>query len=227
MEQTPAVRGKRERRKELTRRQLLVAGRRLFGEKGLYESRVEDLTSVAGIAKGTLYGYFADKEALVHAVVAAGLDELLARVRETVARARGPEEVVAAMARAHIEFYAANPDLMRIFHQVRGMLKFRRPEGRILREALHRYLAELATMLAPGPGGRRTSPRAREEVVRLLFGSVSGITSVRAALNDDFATPSRVRATVSAVSAMIERSAGSAPPRPRRRPAHRRRDAAR
>ena len=45
-------RGRREHRKRVTRRELLVAGRKLFGDEGLYESRIEDLTRHAGIAKG-------------------------------------------------------------------------------------------------------------------------------------------------------------------------------
>lgn len=47
--------GRRERRKSITRADLLKAGRRLFSQKGLYESHVEDLTEIAGIAKGTFY----------------------------------------------------------------------------------------------------------------------------------------------------------------------------
>ncbi|HUK63923.1 MAG TPA: helix-turn-helix domain-containing protein, partial [Dongiaceae bacterium] len=47
--------GRREHRKHATRRELLIAGRRLFAERGLYDSRIEDLSRQAGIAKGTLY----------------------------------------------------------------------------------------------------------------------------------------------------------------------------
>jgi AcrR family transcriptional regulator len=205
---TIPVAGRRERRKESTRRQLLVAGRRLFGRKGLYESRVDDLTSVAGIAKGTLYGYFADKEALVEAVVVAGFGELLDRVREAVGRARTRRQLVEAMARAHLEFYSSHPDLMRIFHQVRGMLKFPRPEGRVLRAALRGHLAGLASLLATRTNGRRMTRQERDEVARLLFGSVSGVSSVRAALRESLASAPRIRATSSAISAIIERPGG-------------------
>ncbi len=85
------VESRRESRKRETRARLLAAGRRLFGDEGLYDSRIEDLTTVAGIAKGTIYGYFEDKQALVHAVVAAALAELLAHVH---ARSAAAESVV-------------------------------------------------------------------------------------------------------------------------------------
>ena len=209
------VHGRRERRKQMTRSQLLVAGRKLFGEKGLYDSRIEDLTRVAGIAKGTLYGYFADKEALIRAVVNAGFDDLLAHVRRSAVGTRDGEERARAIIRAHIEFFAANQDLMRVFHQVRGMLTFHRPEWRGLRDALERYINELARILAVMPGRRRARSGPRVEPALLLFGAVSGVTSVRAALDVDLAKPAAVASTIAALVGMLSASPGSKDARPR------------
>lgn len=177
------VLGRRERRKQTTRTQLLAAGRQLFGDKGLYESRIEDLANVAGIAKGTLYGYFADKEALVQAVVEAGFDELLAHV-EAAARSAGIRRTE-AIARAHLEFFAANPDFMRIFHQVRGLLKFGRLEWLPLRVSLERYIARLAKLINGSPRRGREPARRSLERARLLLGAISGMTSVLASLEFD------------------------------------------
>ena len=107
----------RERRKRTTRSELLVAGRRLFSEKGLYRSRVEDLTHGAGIAKGTLYQYFRNKEDLIHAVEEAGFEELDRSVEYRI-RGAEPNDLLLNVIQAHIDFLTMNPDLMRIFHQV-------------------------------------------------------------------------------------------------------------
>lgn len=197
------LRGRREHRKNVTRRELLAAGRRLFGEKGLYESRIEDLTRYAGIAKGTLYGYFANKKELIEAVVTSGLGELLGHAHREAQDARTHAEVVARLAEAHLAFFEDNPDLMRIFHQVRGLLKFNRPEGLPLRRALTKYLEGLAHVLAL----RRPVSRGREgeniEAAILLFGAVSGISSTRASLAKSAPRPVRSRATIRALVALI------------------------
>lgn len=176
------ARGRREQRKRVTRRELLTAGRRLFGEKGLYESRVEDLSRQAGIAKGTLYGYFANKEELIEAVVAGGFSELLGFAHREAQGARSHAEVVARLVRAHFAFFEENPDLMRVFHQVRGLLKFDRREGLALRRVLANYLAGLAHLLALHRPARGGGDAELLTTATLLFGAVSGISSMRASL---------------------------------------------
>src|SRR5690349_16106069 len=105
--------GRRFLRKEITRRELMRAGRKLFSEKGLYESRIEDLTGTAGIAKGTLYLYFRNKEALVLDVTSEGYDELRDHILRSLGSARTTHGLIKAMVRAHLEFFVENPDLVR------------------------------------------------------------------------------------------------------------------
>jgi AcrR family transcriptional regulator len=198
-----ASRGRRERRKQLTRRELLDAGRRLFGDKGLYESRIEDLTRRAGIAKGTIYGYFANKDRLMEAVVASGLRDLLSHVRAGAQRGRTRTEVMARVAEAHLSFFEQNPDLLRILHQVRGLLMFNRPEGRRLRPLLVEYLAGLGPLLAVRERGARTRPRADLERATLLFGAASGIASTRVSRGAAVRDASASRATVRGLVALL------------------------
>ena len=174
--------GRRELRKEATRRELILAGRKLFGERGLYESRIEDLTSMAGVAKGTIYGYFDNKEELILAVEVAGLRALLDHVQGRVAGARTRRDSVRRMVAAHFEFFEANIDLVKLFHQVRGMLKFDRREWEPLRAGLEEYVKDLARLLV-GRANAAGAPTAEDrEAAELLFGSVSGITSLGIAL---------------------------------------------
>jgi len=210
-------RGRRERRKHLTRRDLLAAGRSLFGEQGLYDSRIEDLARHAGVAKGTLYGYFENKEQLMEAVVTTGFAELLGHVQRRTGTVGTRTEVIERVVVAHLEFFSENPDLMRIFHQVRGMLKFERPDGLPLRRALEHYLGGIADVLAPG----RTNGRARREALEtatLLFGAISGVSSTHAALLGPDARGGRPRAVVRALASLVpafegpDGARGTAPP---------------
>lgn len=60
---------KRERRKEARPGELLDAALDLFVEKGFAATRAEEVASMAGVSKGTLFLYFQSKEELLKAVV--------------------------------------------------------------------------------------------------------------------------------------------------------------
>jgi AcrR family transcriptional regulator len=214
----PSVRrrpqGGLQHRKHVTKRELLAAGRRLFGEQGLYESRVEDLSRHAGVAKGTLYGYFANKTALMESVVSSGFSELLGSVHREAQHARTRPDTVARLVQAHVAFFEENPDLLRIFHQVRGLLKFDVPEGRPLRRVLRNYLAGLAHVLSLKQSSADRREEDNLETAIVLFGAVSGIASTRASLAGGSPRTSRTPSTVSALIALVrefERGAGRRP----------------
>ncbi len=204
-------RGRREHRKHLTRRELLAAGRRLFAEKGLYDSRIEDLSRQAGIAKGTLYLYFANKEELIEAVVTNGFNELLGQIHRATQGAVSRQDAIARVAEAHLEFFEENPDLMRIFHQVRGLLKFNALESRSLRGALSKYLTGLAQVLSLNPAARAPRGLNDLEVAKLLFGAVSGVASVRASMDGQGSERVNPRATLRAMVGLIQSFESSAP----------------
>lgn len=173
--------GRRELRKQTTRSELLGAGRRLFGEFGLYEPTVEDLASHAGIAKGTLYGYFADKEALLEAVLQEATNALAAHVCARASHSTSADERIRALTMAHFEFFDAHPDLMRIMHQARGFLKFDRPGSVALRQVLTGYLDRLSRELMASGEPYSTRAAARRAAFT-MFGAVSGISSVQVTL---------------------------------------------
>ncbi len=195
------VRGKRELRKQVTRRDLLAAGRRLFSEKGLYTSSIEDLTQLAGVAKGTLYGYFGDKQELVEAVVSSGFDELAGQALRMANDARTRRGRIEAVIRAHLEFFDANPDLLRVFQQVRGLLKFDRPHWGGLLRVLESHIAVIARLVSRD--GRRAGERDIE-MAKVLFGAVSGIASVRVSIRPQDPITWEADLTVAAIAASVE-----------------------
>jgi len=58
-----------ERRKDARPQELLAAALNQFVERGYAGTRLEDVAKSAGVSKGTLYLYFANKEELFKAVV--------------------------------------------------------------------------------------------------------------------------------------------------------------
>jgi len=199
---------RRERRKILTRADLLLAGRKLFSDKGLYESRIEDLTNSAGIAKGTLYQYFDGRDDLILAVVADGYQELRRHVEARLRGARSLEDAVRRQVEAHLTFFEQNRDLMGIFHQVRGLLKFDQERWRGLRLVLENHVEAMAQELACAPAGRRLRAPQRRTLALLLYGGVSGYVSVRAALDPRQPLAADPAGVTEAFVALVRRGGG-------------------
>ena len=86
--------GRRDLNRKEKIRALTDAALRLFLERGLDVVTIDDITQACGVAKGTFYRYFDDKESLVEAQIApvrAELSEALAVCAKALAAARGVE----------------------------------------------------------------------------------------------------------------------------------------
>lgn len=79
----------RKRRKEARPSELLEAALHLFVERGFAATRLEDVASRAGVSKGTLYLYYANKEALFKAVVQEGIIPVIAENEAIAAKHSG------------------------------------------------------------------------------------------------------------------------------------------
>jgi AcrR family transcriptional regulator len=72
------------RRKDARPQEISAAALELFVERGYAATRLDDVAARAGVSKGTLYLYFANKEELFKAVVREGLVSPLAEARKLV-----------------------------------------------------------------------------------------------------------------------------------------------
>ncbi len=79
----------RKRRKEARPSELLGAALALFVDKGFAATRLEDVASRAGVSKGTLYLYYANKAALFKAVVQEGIVPVIVENEAIAARHTG------------------------------------------------------------------------------------------------------------------------------------------
>jgi len=104
----------RTSRGERTRRKLLEAARTEFAEKGFYEAGVSGITQRAGVALGTFYTYFTNKEELYRALVA-HMGELTRHwLAERVATAQDRLTAERIGVEAFIQFVRTHKDLYRI-----------------------------------------------------------------------------------------------------------------
>jgi AcrR family transcriptional regulator len=62
---TMAEQGRREQKREETRRRLTRAGQRLFAEQGFEGTSVDEIAAAAGVSRRTFFHYFGSKEDVV------------------------------------------------------------------------------------------------------------------------------------------------------------------
>lgn len=79
-----------ERRKDARPQELLAAALAQFVERGYAATRLEDVAKRAGVSKGTLYLYFANKEELFKAVVRANIVATIGEAEQDAASYDGP-----------------------------------------------------------------------------------------------------------------------------------------
>jgi AcrR family transcriptional regulator len=78
----------RQRLRETTHAVILEAAEGVLAREGTRAARMEDIASAAGIAVGTLYNYFADRDTLVAALFDSRRDELLDAIDAALAASR-------------------------------------------------------------------------------------------------------------------------------------------
>jgi AcrR family transcriptional regulator len=75
--------------REAYREAILKAAADVFGRLGYATAKIADIAETAGVATGTVYNYFDNKEAVFGAIVERGRAELLARLEGGAAGRRG------------------------------------------------------------------------------------------------------------------------------------------
>jgi AcrR family transcriptional regulator len=100
-----------------TRRRLLDAAERVFGELGFYDASIVKITEAAGVAQGTFYLYFASKQEIFEELVR----DLNARVRHAMqeAASKGADRIEAERLgfRGYFRFTSEHPALYRVIRQ--------------------------------------------------------------------------------------------------------------
>lgn len=160
---------KTQMRKEARREELIHAAFTLFMERGYAATRLEDVASAAGVAKGTVVVYFPTKEVLFREVIQHYLEPHLTKAEELRDRSGSPrerlEELVRLIHALLCDTHAGGipklivaevgnfPDLARAFHG----------------EVCQRTLAAQAELIRQGIAAGQFRPADPELSARLLM----------------------------------------------------------
>jgi TetR/AcrR family transcriptional regulator len=101
-------------RSERTRAAILAAAEALFAERGLAETRLEDVAAAVGIRRASIVYYFADKAALYDAVLADVFDAFRARLEAVLLAPKPLSERALDAVSAWIDHLAARPATARL-----------------------------------------------------------------------------------------------------------------
>ena len=158
---------------ERTKAALLEAAIKLFAERGIYLTRVEDITERADVAKGSFYNYFGSKDVLVAEILSEAIQTLEERHLKPLDAIGAVPQRLAALTAAHQAFVEDWPEYALILHQARGLLQLRSGASERLQQEVHRYLECLARHL-PLPAGAALQRDHRLQLATIFAGIVSG-----------------------------------------------------
>lgn len=116
----PRRKAKQERSRE-TVRALLEAAARVLEQRGYAGATTNRIADAAGASVGTLYEYFADKEAVFDALIAQEIEAIVTAIRsEPLDPAQPVRETLSRVLRLAMGAIRRGPDFFRMLEQVPG-----------------------------------------------------------------------------------------------------------
>jgi AcrR family transcriptional regulator len=139
----PTRQSLRERLREATSREILAAAEQIFAEMGLDRASMAQIAERAGVAVGTLYNRFRDREALLEALLSERRADLLLKLDAEMAglSATGFRERLEVFFRTLFGHLQEHRSFLRlVFTRELGKQERRERMSRELRERLERLL---------------------------------------------------------------------------------------
>lgn len=141
------------------REALIAAAIQILVEEGISALSLREVARRAGVSQSAPYRHFADKEAVLAAVAAAGFRALACAMSQAAAGAESPARRVMALGRGYVSFGTQHPCLLRLMFSAEIANKSAYPELQaagqtaygLIRDAIAAYLAQAkATPIDPG-----------------------------------------------------------------------------
>ena len=153
------------------RRRILDAAVRVFARKGYFAARVADIAKGAGVADGTIYLYFRNKEDILVRLFDEVMSEHVVQAREAVRALPSASERLLAVAERHLTVLGENRDLAAVFQvELRQSIRFME---RFTASWLRDYFALLDEVMAMGQrDGSLRRDINRTLAAKMLFGAL-------------------------------------------------------
>lgn len=148
----------------------------MFARKGFFQSKVAEIAQEAGVADGTIYLYFKNKDDLLISIFEVKMEEVIANFRKAISGITSAREKLACLIRMHLAEFHANPDLAAVFQvELRQSSRFMHESEKT---QLKRYLDLVTEIVEQGQKEgmfRRDIPASL--IKRLIFGTLDEVVS--------------------------------------------------
>ena len=112
------------------------AAMRVIARKGMAAATMQEIAEEAGVAKGTIYLYFRDRDELVEKTFETAITQLIARVEKAMIEEKSLEEKIRAAMTAKLSFFRENREFFRLY------ISLRFPEGDAQQQRRHKRNCE-------------------------------------------------------------------------------------
>jgi len=158
------------------RLRILDSAVKVFAHEGFFRAKVSQIASEAGVAPGTVYLYFKNKEDLLISVFEVRMRDINSEFRAAVIEKQDGRSRLECLVRMHLEGFQRQPDLAACFQvELRQSSRFMREN---VKGELQQYLDLIREIVEHG---RRDGSFRNELPVRLLthliFGTLDEVVS--------------------------------------------------
>jgi AcrR family transcriptional regulator len=138
----------RDRAKADRQAAILHEAARLFAERGFSGVSLEELGAAVGVSGPAVYRHFANKQALLGAILVRVSERLLSGGREVIAAHDSPADRLAALIRFHVDFALTDADVIRVQDRDLASLSAedRHTVRRLQREYVELWMAVLSEL---------------------------------------------------------------------------------
>jgi AcrR family transcriptional regulator len=142
----------------------------LFANRHYHEVRMDDIALKAGVAKGTLYLHFKDKEALYVGLIVDGMNRLASRIEASLKEATGAEEKLRGFLKEAFGFCSGPRWLMEMSRRVELTAS---EEGlQAINKCRERFHILISGVLREHPSAQSMTERDLELAVRCFGGTI-------------------------------------------------------
>lgn len=148
---------------------ILRAAAKVFAQYGYFNAKVSDVARTAGVADGTVYLYFKNKDDLLTSLFSWAMGEFLTRARNELVGIANAKDKLLSFAKLHFSLFEEERDIAIVFQvELRQSAKFMEQFSTTY---LAEYLQMLREIIEEGQKvGQFRSALSSKFVAKLLFG---------------------------------------------------------
>jgi len=158
------------------RRRIIDSAVKVFAKEGFFKARVSQIAEDAGLAPGTVYLYFKNKEDVLISIFEVRMEDIISRFRAAIMEKSDARSRLECLVRMHLTGFQGDPDLAACFQvELRQSNRFMRES---VKSGLQQYLDLIGEIVQQGchDGSFRKELSIRL-ATHLIFGTLDEVVS--------------------------------------------------